>query len=78
MRRIDRLAVAAEVLENPLYHRRILDAGDDPQPPAAAPADLNINGKDSLEALRPGQRPLPIGGRCLAAFLRLFGSGGFA
>jgi hypothetical protein len=31
MRRIDGFAVAAEVLENPLYHRRILDAGDHPQ-----------------------------------------------
>jgi hypothetical protein len=28
MRRIDRLSVAAEVLENPFDHRRILDTGD--------------------------------------------------
>jgi hypothetical protein len=34
MRRIDRLAGATKVLENPLDHRRILDARDDPQPNA--------------------------------------------
>ena len=38
LRRIDRLTLTAEVLENPLDHRRILKAGDDPQPITAAPA----------------------------------------
>jgi hypothetical protein len=42
MRRIGKLCVPVEVLENPLDHRRILDAGDDPQPPAAAANRLRI------------------------------------
>jgi hypothetical protein len=40
MRRIDGPAVAAQMLENLLDHYRILDAGDDSQPAAAAPAGL--------------------------------------
>jgi hypothetical protein len=62
MRRIGRLGVAAEVLENPVDQRRRLDARDHPQPPAAAAADLNVDGKDTLEALRPGPTPSPVGG----------------
>jgi hypothetical protein len=38
MGRIDGLGVAAEVLENPIDHRRRLDAGDHAQPPAAGAA----------------------------------------
>jgi hypothetical protein len=58
MRPILRLAVAPEVLENPLDDGRILDARDHPQLPATAAAGLDVDGKDTLEALRPGQRPL--------------------
>lgn len=76
MRRIDGLCVPAEVLKNPLDHRRILDAGDDPQPPAAAPAELDVDGEHPLEALRPGQSPLSVGGQWLAARLSLVGGGG--
>jgi hypothetical protein len=32
MRRIDRHGLRAKVLENPLDHRRFLDAGNDAQP----------------------------------------------
>jgi len=73
MRRIGGLGVPAEVLENPLDHRLILNAGDHAQPPAAAPASLDLDGEHPLEALRPCQGPLSVGGRCLAA---LAGSGG--
>jgi hypothetical protein len=44
MRRIDELGIAAEVLENSFDDRRRLDAGDDAQPAAAAPAE-KVNGK---------------------------------
>jgi hypothetical protein len=70
MRRIDRLGVAAEVLEYPIDHRRRLDARDHPQPPAAAAADLNVDGK----ALRPGQTPSPVAGQWFAALPGLVGS----
>jgi hypothetical protein len=62
MRRVDRSAVATQVLKNPLNDLRVLDAGDHPQSPAAAPAYLDIDGKDALEALRPGQGVLPVDG----------------
>ena len=75
MRRIDRLALTAEVLENPLDHRRILEAGDHPQPTTAAPAHCDVDGKHALEALRPRQRPLPLGGRWLPAPVVLVGNG---
>jgi len=65
--RIDGRCIPAEVLKNPRDHRRILDAGDDPQLPAVASADLGVDGEHPLEALRPGQEPLPGGGRWLAA-----------
>jgi hypothetical protein len=57
MRRIGRLAVAAEVLENPLNRCWLFDARDHPQLPATAPADLDVDGKDTLEALRPSEGP---------------------
>ena len=53
--RIGRLCIAAEVPENPFDDGRILNARDHLKLPAAAPADLNIDGKDTLEALRPGK-----------------------
>ena len=56
MCRIDRLAVAAEVLENPLNRCLLLDARDHPELPAAAPAGLDVDGNDTFEALRPGRR----------------------
>jgi hypothetical protein len=67
VRRIDGLGVAAEVLESPFDGRRRLDAGDDAQPAAVVPAGLDVDGEDTLEALRPRQRPLPVAGRCLTA-----------
>ena len=54
------------MLENPLDHRRFLDAGDDAQPAAASPADLDVYGEYALEALGPGHPLVPIDGRCLA------------
>jgi hypothetical protein len=51
--RIDGRCIPAEVLKNPLDHGRLLDAGDHPQLPVAALAELNIYGKDTLEPLRP-------------------------
>jgi hypothetical protein len=65
VRRIDRLGVAAEVLENPLDRGWFLDTGDYPKLPAAAPAGLDVDGKHTLEALRPAQHPLPTS--CSAA-----------
>lgn len=59
---IERGDVGAEMHNNPLDDRRILDAGDDAQPPAAAPAALNVDREHALETLRPRQRPLPLGG----------------
>ena len=66
MCRIDRHGLPAKVLENPLDHRRFLDAGDDAQPAAASPADLDVYRKYALEALGPGHPLVPIDGRCLA------------
>src|SRR5690554_4742115 len=59
---IDGRCIAAEVLENPLNHGRILDAGDHPQLPAATSANLYVDGEHALEALRPGHRPLSVAG----------------
>jgi len=73
MRGIDGLDVAAEVLKNPRDDGGCLDAGDDAQPATAAPAGLDLDGERPLEALRPGQGSLPVGGRYLAV---LVGSGG--
>ena len=66
MRGIDRHGLPAKVLENPLDHRRLLDARNGAQPAAASPADLDVYRKYALEALGPGHPPLPIAGRCLA------------
>jgi len=66
MRRIDGLGVPAEVRENPLDRCGLLDAGDDPQPAAAVPAGLDVDGEYPLEALRPCQGPLLVGDGCLA------------
>jgi hypothetical protein len=59
MRRIDRFAVAAEVRQNPLNRCWPFDAGDHPQLPAAASADLDVDGELPLEAFRPSQGPFP-------------------
>ena len=48
--RIGRLCIAAEVPENPFDDGRILNARDHLKLPAAAPADLNVDGKDTFEA----------------------------
>jgi hypothetical protein len=74
MGRIGRLAVAAEVLQKPFDDRWFLDTGNDLELPAAAPADLDVDGEDALEALGPGQRPLPVGSQWLAGLHRLAGS----
>jgi hypothetical protein len=76
MGRIDRLCVPTEVLENPLDRCLLLDARDHPELPTAAPADFDVDGKNALEALRPGQSPLRVGGRWLAARLSLVGGCG--
>ena len=64
MRRINRRSVATEVPENPLNDCRRLDARDDTQTAAAVPASLDVDGEHPLEALRPGEDPLPAGCRC--------------
>jgi hypothetical protein len=73
--RIGWLAVATQVIENPRNHCGFLDTGDHPQLPATAPTDLDVDsGKRSdaesreyaFKPLRPGEAPLPIGGRCFA------------
>jgi len=62
--------------ENPLGDGRFLDACIDPERPAAAPAGLDVHGKDPLETLRPRQRPLPGAGRGLTVRLALAGGRG--
>jgi hypothetical protein len=47
---IKRVCIASEVLENPFDDGRILNARDHLKLPAAAPADLNVDGKDTFEA----------------------------
>jgi hypothetical protein len=77
MGRIDGLrGVADEVRQYPLDDGRLLDACDDLELPAAAPAGLDVDsGKRSdaesrehpFASLCPGQRPLPVGVRWLAS-----------
>ena len=56
MRRIDGSGISVEVLEDAFNNRRRFDAGDDSQSASALPAGLDIDGKDSPEALRPAHR----------------------
>jgi hypothetical protein len=65
--------IDVDVLENPRDDEGRLDAGDAAPPAAAALAGLDLEGENPLEALRPRQGSLPVGGPCLAA---LVGSGG--
>ncbi len=51
MRRIDRLAVAAEVLEHPFDDRWFLDTGDQAQPAAAAPPSRDVIGQASISMI---------------------------
>jgi len=74
VRRIDRLASAAEVLENPFDDCWLLDTGDHAQPAAAAPADLDVDREYPLQPLRPRQRPLSVVGRSLSTLVGLVGS----
>jgi len=53
MRRINGLRSVAEMVQNPLNHCGLLDAGDHPQLPAALSAGLNVGGEYPLEALCP-------------------------
>jgi hypothetical protein len=78
MGRVGRLAVAVEVLENPFDDGWILDAGNDLELPATATAHLDVDRKDTLEALRPAQETLPVDGRSLAGLYRLAGVRGRA
>ena len=55
-----------QVLQDPLDHLRILDAGDDPHPSAAALALLDLDREHPLQALRPAhpcrrRRPTLLG-----------------
>ena len=61
--RVGRLAVAAEVLEIPFDDGWILDAGNDLELPATTTAHLDVDRKNTFEALRPAQGPsIPAGG----------------
>jgi hypothetical protein len=61
MSQIDGLA---EVLKNPLDRCLLLDAGDNPQLPAAAPADLNIaSGEDRSGHVGPRWKLARPGGQ---------------
>ena len=51
MRRIDRLRSVAEMVQNPLDDRGLLDAGDDAQAATALLAGLDVNLEHPLEAL---------------------------
>jgi len=53
-RRIGGRLVSLEMGEDPLDDLRFLDARDHLEPPAAAPAALDIDGEDTLETLGPG------------------------
>ena len=75
MRRIDGAGRTAEVPEDPLNERRLLDAGDDAQLAAALPAGVEVDGEHALEALRPGEAPLAVGGRCRPVRAGRVGSG---
>ena len=48
--RIDGLGVAAKVLENPINRGLLLEARNHTQPPAAAPADLHVDGEHCSSA----------------------------
>ncbi|MGH8496882.1 MAG: hypothetical protein ACREVN_12180 [Gammaproteobacteria bacterium] len=43
-----RLARTGEVIENPFNHGFVLNARDYPEPAAAAPAPLDLDGEDAL------------------------------
>ena len=68
-----------QVLQDPLDHLRILDAGDDPHPSAAALALLDLDREHPLQALRPAhpcrrRRPTLLGSspalaRLIAGFI---------
>ena len=50
MRRIDRLIVPAEVIENPLDDGRIRNAGNNLELPATTTAHLDVDRNNPLEA----------------------------
>ena len=54
MRRIERLPVPGEVIEDRLDDLRLLDARNRPQRAAAATAGVDVDGEYALEPLRPG------------------------
>ncbi len=58
---MEELTIAPKVLTNPLDHRRILDACNYLQPPAAVPKELNFDGNNVLESAHPRQTPLTVG-----------------
>jgi hypothetical protein len=61
------------VRQYPFDDGRIFGARDHFELPAAAPAELDVNGEHSLESLRPGQGSLPVSVRYLTIPGRLFG-----
>ena len=73
---MEEFAIAPKVLTNPLDYRRILDACNYAQPPAAAPTEFNLDGNDALVSAHPRQTPLTVGCRWLAPLLGLICSGG--
>ena len=54
MRRIERLLVPDEVLEDPLDDLRLLNARNYPQCAATATAGVDVDGERALEPLRLG------------------------
>ncbi len=55
-----------QVIENPLDHHRVLDAGHDLHGPAAGRTGLDVNIENTFQALRPAHRCPAFGGRsCL-------------
>jgi hypothetical protein len=66
VRRINGAGRTAEVPEDLFDDRRLLDAGDDARPAAAAPAGVEVDGKHAPEVLRPAEAPRalePLGPR---------------
>ena len=57
-----------EVVEDPLDHRRVLDAGDDPDLSTTGRTGLDVDVEDPLQALRPEPAPDLIRGHRCAAF----------
>jgi hypothetical protein len=53
--------------EDLLDHRRVFDAGNDPQHPAAGRTDLDVEAENAFQVQRPLRLALALGGRRLHA-----------